>query len=218
VAANVAEPFLNGGLAGQAHAGRSFSVTPTATARSANVSSGSAQAKGQNSGLRAPVSSVAQRARPIPLAHPTRFGDFKLAASDEDEDDEDDLDEEIHGPVLRSIPESATDPIPLPRLPTAEEILRPRGRLIGQPGENPGIRLIRSFDPLSSAEDLFWDLTREGRIGTVVNDARYPGILVRLPNGGFVGVRPVSTSGPPTVDLNIPGIDIREIKFLSFFE
>jgi len=42
----------------------------------------------------------------------------------------------------------------------------------------------------------------------------YPGPLVRLPNGGTVGLRPSSTSGPPTIDVTVQGIGIREIKFL----
>jgi hypothetical protein len=37
---------------------------------------------------------------------------------------------------------------------------------------------------------------------------------VELPNnGGYVGYRPFSKSGPPTIDVNVPGQPIGEIKF-----
>jgi hypothetical protein len=36
-----------------------------------------------------------------------------------------------------------------------------------------------------------------------------------LPGGGFVGYRPISLSGPPTIDVNISSLpDIMKIKFL----
>ena len=41
----------------------------------------------------------------------------------------------------------------------------------------------------------------------------HPGKLVRLPDGGFEGIRGASKSGPLTVDLNISGITVRKIKF-----
>ena len=41
-------------------------------------------------------------------------------------------------------------------------------------------------------------------------------MVVELPNGGgIVKYRPTSTSGPPTIDVDIRGIGIREIKFLE---
>jgi len=64
---------------------------------------------------------------------------------------------------------------------------------------------------LTEAQKLF-DQLAEG--GTRVAAPTYPGTMVRLPNGGMVGLRPVSTSGPPTIDLSVPGVNIREIKFL----
>ncbi len=48
----------------------------------------------------------------------------------------------------------------------------------------------------------------------------YPGTAVSLPGGGFVGMRTFATGtgarGLPaaTLDLNIPGIGIRELKFV----
>ena len=62
------------------------------------------------------------------------------------------------------------------------------------------------------AEALFGQLRQSG---TVVEGTKYPGTLIRLPGGGQVGFRPVSTSGPPTIDVRIKGLGIREIKFLG---
>lgn len=37
---------------------------------------------------------------------------------------------------------------------------------------------------------------------------RYDGTMYRLPNGGSVGLRHISKSGPPTIDVhNVPGLD-----------
>lgn len=90
-----------------------------------------------------------------------------------------------------------------------EDLLRPGGRLIGSQGSSPKIRIIKGG--LRDAEKLFEQLSGGG---TRVNGTSYPGPLVRLPNGGTVGLRPSSTSGPPTIDVTVQGIGIREIKFL----
>jgi hypothetical protein len=37
--------------------------------------------------------------------------------------------------------------------------------------------------------------------------------MVDLPGGGRVGLRPVSKSGPPTIDVDILGIPIEKVKF-----
>jgi hypothetical protein len=42
----------------------------------------------------------------------------------------------------------------------------------------------------------------------------YPGKIVDLPGGGRVGLRPKSKSGEPTIDIDIPGIPIKKIKFV----
>jgi hypothetical protein len=52
------------------------------------------------------------------------------------------------------------------------------------------------------------------KAGEVNKGANYPGTLVRLQGGGSVGFRPVSTSGPPTIDVTVRGLGIREIKFI----
>jgi hypothetical protein len=90
-----------------------------------------------------------------------------------------------------------------------EEALRPGGRLIGSEGTSSQVRIMKGG--LSEARRLFDQLSAGG---TALTETTYPGTLVRLPTGGTVGLRPVSTSGPPTIDVRIPGIGIREIKFV----
>jgi hypothetical protein len=89
-----------------------------------------------------------------------------------------------------------------------ENLLRPGGRLIGEEGSSPQVRILKGS--LSEAQKIFDQLTAGG---IPIQGTTYPGTLVRLPTGGTVGLRPVSTSGPPTIDVRIPGIGIREIKF-----
>jgi hypothetical protein len=61
------------------------------------------------------------------------------------------------------------------------------------------------------AEDMFDDLI----VGAVCDTPPgYPGQRYKLPGGGHVGYRPVSKSGPPTIDINITGIPIKKIKFV----
>jgi hypothetical protein len=38
--------------------------------------------------------------------------------------------------------------------------------------------------------------------------------MVDLPGGGRVGIRAKSKSGKPTIDVDIPGIPIKKIKFV----
>jgi hypothetical protein len=61
------------------------------------------------------------------------------------------------------------------------------------------------------AQALFTELSAGGR---AVKTARYPGTLVELEGGGRIGLRLASKSGPPTIDVRIPGVSIREIKFI----
>jgi hypothetical protein len=41
----------------------------------------------------------------------------------------------------------------------------------------------------------------------------YKSTLMKMPGGGTVGFREVSKSDPPTIDVNIQGVNIKEIKF-----
>ena len=92
----------------------------------------------------------------------------------------------------------------------ASELLRPGGQLIGTAGSRNSIRELQGG--AAQAEKLFQQLSAGGR---VVTRPGHPRTLVELPGGGFVGYRPVSASGPPTIDVNIPGFaDITKIKFV----
>ncbi|NHA16184.1 RHS repeat-associated core domain-containing protein [Thioalkalivibrio sp. XN279] len=79
---------------------------------------------------------------------------------------------------------------------------------LGRAGSRSSIRVAEGG--ASAAEKLFGKLSKGG---VDVTPAGHPGKLVRRPDGGFVGYRGVSKSGPPTIDVNIPGIDVRKIKF-----
>lgn len=92
---------------------------------------------------------------------------------------------------------------------TVTNLLRPGGQLIGQPGTSSRIRLLQGGQ--AEAEYLFSQLSRGGQR---VEGTSYPGTLVSLPGGGQVGYRSTSRSGPPTIDVVIEGLGIREIKFL----
>jgi len=61
------------------------------------------------------------------------------------------------------------------------------------------------------AADKMFDDLKQG--GTQNTPAGYPGQGYDLLGGGWVGLRPTSKSGEPTIDVNIPGIPIRKIKF-----
>jgi hypothetical protein len=90
-----------------------------------------------------------------------------------------------------------------------EDLLRPGGRLLGSEGSSAQVRILKGG--LNEAQGLFNQLSAGG---AVITETTYPGTLVRLQGGGTVGLRPVSTSGPPTIDVRVPGIGIREIKFI----
>jgi RHS repeat-associated protein len=92
--------------------------------------------------------------------------------------------------------------------PDPGDILMPGGSPVGSPGGKPTIRELPGGQP--AAQDLFDQLAQRG---TDVTPAKYPGKMVELPGGDWVGLRPVSKSGPPTIDTNIKGIPITKIKF-----
>jgi hypothetical protein len=84
----------------------------------------------------------------------------------------------------------------------------PNGRPIGTEGSKPFIREIPGG--ADAAKGLFHELAKNAKN---VTPEGYPGTLYQLPDGGYVGYRPASTSGPPTIDVNIPDIPIKKIKF-----
>ena len=93
--------------------------------------------------------------------------------------------------------------------PSPSDLMMPGGIPIGTAGSRPEIRELPGG--VGEAQVFFDDLT-DG--GTDVTPPGYPGTLRKLPGGGSAGLRPASKSGPPTIDVNIPGINIDKIKFV----
>jgi hypothetical protein len=93
------------------------------------------------------------------------------------------------------------------------DLLLPGGVPIGTAGgKHKHEQEIRELPGgLKEADHLFDDLTKGGTANT---PPRYPGIGVALPGGGWVGLRRISKSGPPTIDVDVPGIPIKQLKFL----
>jgi len=91
------------------------------------------------------------------------------------------------------------------------DILKPGGQLIGRVGKSPGVREV--VGTADDAQALFNQLARGGNIRP--HPKAPGGKLADLPGGGTVGFRASSKSGPPTVDINIPGFDgLKKIKFV----
>jgi hypothetical protein len=88
------------------------------------------------------------------------------------------------------------------------DALMPNGSPIGTPGRGDQVQLVQGT--MDDAEDLFLNLVSNG---TDITPSNHPGILVELPEGGIVGYRPVSNSGPPTIDTHSLDVPIKEIKF-----
>lgn len=87
--------------------------------------------------------------------------------------------------------------------------VRPGGVRIGIAGKSPQVRKLPGG--LEAARALF-DYLRVG--GEVVEKPSLRGMLIRLPgNAGYVTFRPVSTSGSPAVEVNLPGIVAMKIHF-----
>jgi RHS repeat-associated protein len=98
-----------------------------------------------------------------------------------------------------------------PKIASASELLMPQGNLIGQAGSSSRIRVLQGG--LTEAQTFFDKLAQGGQI---VPNAKYPGTLVNLPNGGTVGLRTVMSRSPnsaATIDVNISGITVKKIKF-----
>ncbi|CAN5640401.1 MAG: hypothetical protein M3494_10090 [Actinomycetota bacterium] len=91
-----------------------------------------------------------------------------------------------------------------------ENILRPGGEYIGVRGTGRSIRVVPGGE--SAAEEMFG---RFAEMGEELRSSTYGGLLVRLPGVGFVGYRPPEESKPATLDVNIEGVRIKEIKFVE---
>ncbi|MBI3709770.1 MAG: hypothetical protein HY246_19145 [Proteobacteria bacterium] len=103
------------------------------------------------------------------------------------------LTEELHGAVVRRI----------------TNFVMPNGIPTGRPGRGPTILEV------SGGHDAAYQAFEHLRVGgTVVHNTNYPGTLVRLPGGvGFVGLRPVSRSGPPAVNVYVDEIPYETLHY-----
>jgi RHS repeat-associated protein len=90
------------------------------------------------------------------------------------------------------------------------DVIAPEGNLIGSPGNGPDVRILPGGQ--AGAEALLEQLLPPGSTPYTGN---YPGTGYNLPNGGFVGYRPISGSGPPTIDLSIEGMNPLKFKFIE---
>jgi RHS repeat-associated protein len=91
-------------------------------------------------------------------------------------------------------------------------ILMPGGSPIGVAGSSDTVRVVQGN--LGDAQALFNQISQDG---TPVLNTNYPGQLVSMPNGGYVGLRTVMTNSPgtdATIDVNMQGIvPFTKIKF-----
>ncbi len=87
----------------------------------------------------------------------------------------------------------------------------PNGNPIGNPGSSDDIREVQGS--VNDALETFDELTQGGTVNTNTN---FPGLLINRPDGGTVRIRTQMSRSPSsnaTIDVNIPGIPIRKIKF-----
>ena len=115
------------------------------------------------------------------------------------------------GPAPSPLPPTVVTAVPVPppkEGETSADVLKPGGQLVGKPGSDKTIRELPGGQ--AAAEELFDRLSKGGKD---IAPPRYPGRRVRLPNGDEIEYRPASTSGPPTIDVEIAGVSIRNIKF-----
>lgn len=102
-------------------------------------------------------------------------------------------------------------PLPPPREgETPLDVLKPGGQNVGERGDNSKIRVLPGGS--EGARELLDRLTK-GKGGMDVTPPGRQGQVIRLPDGSYIGLRPKSKSGPPTIDVNVAGTGIRELKF-----
>jgi hypothetical protein len=90
------------------------------------------------------------------------------------------------------------------------DILNPDEITIGMQGMRPNVRILSGGD--EAARAMYERLSAGGIVDTPLG---YPGVRTRLPNGDFIGYRPLSRSGEPSIDLDISGFPYTKIKFLD---
>lgn len=95
-----------------------------------------------------------------------------------------------------------------------ESMLAPGGEAIGEAGTDETIRELPGG--VRAAEKMFKNLTKGGKLSTPATlspkGARYA-----MPDGSYIMYRPKSTSGPPTIDVNVSSLKnmVKKLKFLD---
>ena len=119
-----------------------------------------------------------------------------------------------HAPVPQPAPPTVMEAVPIPPVKEGEtpsEVLKPGGQCTGEPGNSSKIRILPGGE--DEARELLERLTK-GKGGADITLPEHVGHVIRLPDGSIIGFRPVSKSGPPTVDVKVSGVRPRKIKFL----
>lgn len=91
---------------------------------------------------------------------------------------------------------------------TPADVLKPNGQNVGVPGSRPDIRVLPGGE--KEARDLFDRLTQRGED---ITPPGHPGQMIKTPDGSIIGYRSKSKSGPPTIDVNVKGLETRKLKF-----
>lgn len=94
-----------------------------------------------------------------------------------------------------------------------ESLFRPGGDLIGEPSRDPDIRLVGG--DLEDARQMLGCLRA---VSVASNAPTYRGSLLKVGDLGYVGLREISGSGEPTIDVNvsIEGMKKVKIKFVGY--
>ena len=119
-------------------------------------------------------------------------------------------------PEMPHVVEAAV-PLPLPKRARRRLMcLSLAASMLESPGETPASASLPGDE--NEARELFDRLTKGG---TDITPPGHIGKVIRLPDGSVISYRPKSKtvprpeakSGPPTIDVNVPGLKIRKLKF-----
>lgn len=99
-------------------------------------------------------------------------------------------------------------------LASVEDLLMPGGKPFGRAGSDERIREVTGT--VDDALNFFFELVHASN-AVEVQHTSYRGLMYELPTGGYIGVREYASWRSPhtnaTIDVNIKGIPIDEIKF-----
>ena len=92
-------------------------------------------------------------------------------------------------------------------------MVAPGGQPVGvqRGGAEANIRTLPGGQP--GAEAMLGRLT-QGRGAVDITPPAHPGRMYRLDDGTIIGYRPLTSSGSPSIDINIPGFtSVRKLHF-----